>query len=101
MAVIALVIREAEAVIGIDRVESAILQCISADFVGEPDPAPLLAQVEQHAAALFADDPQRSLELESAIALERAEHVAGQAFAVQTDQRRLAAERPDDQRDLL
>ena len=34
---------------------------------------------------------QRFLELRPAIAFERAEHVAGQAFAVQADQRRLAA----------
>ena len=44
---------------------------------------------------------QRFLELRPAIAFERAEHVAGQAFAVQADQRRLAAERADHQRDML
>ena len=42
-----------------------------------------------------------SLELRPAIAFQRAEHVAGQAFAVQPDQRRLAAERADQQRDML
>ena len=41
------------------------------------------------------------LELRAAIALQRAEHVAGQAFAVQAHQRRLPAERADDQRDML
>ena len=64
-------------------------------------PAPFLAQVEQDAAAGFADDLQRFLELRPAIAFQRAEHVAGQAFAVQADQRRLAAERADHQRDML
>ena len=44
---------------------------------------------------------QRLLELRPAIAFQRAEHVAGQALAVQPDQRRLAAERADHQRDML
>ena len=64
-------------------------------------PRPFLAQVEQDPAAGRADDLQRLLELRPAIAFQRAEHVAGQAFAVQPDQRRLAAERADHQRDML
>ena len=101
MAIVALVVGKAEPPIGIDRVEPAVLQRIGAELVGKADPAAFLAEVEQHAAAGLADDPQRFLELRPAIAFQRAEHVAGQAFAVQPDQRRLAAERADDQRDML
>ena len=78
-----------------------VLQRIGAQLVGKADAAALLAQVEQDPAASLADDPQRLLELRPAIAFQRAEHVAGQAFAVQPDQRRLAAGRADQQRDML
>ena len=101
MAVVALVVGKAEPLVGFDRVEPAVLQRVSADLVGETDAASLLAKIEQHAAAGLADDVERFAKLRPAIAFERAEHVAGQAFAVQADQRRLAAERADHQRDML
>src|SRR5206468_10464769 len=79
----------------------AILERIGADLVGEPDAPARLPQIEKHPAARRADNVQRFLELRAAVALERAEDVAGQAFAVQPDQRRLAAERANHQRDML
>ena len=51
MRIVALVVGKAEAAVGVDRVEPAILQLIGAQLVGEADAAPFLAQVEQHAAA--------------------------------------------------
>ena len=53
--IVALVIGETEAAVGIDRVEPAVLQLIGAQFVGQPDAAALLAQVKQHPAASLAD----------------------------------------------
>ena len=48
-----------------------------------------------------AKQPQRFLQLRPAVAFEAAEHVAGEAFAVEPDERRLAAERADDQRHMV
>ena len=47
------------------------------------------------------DDLQGLLQLRPAVALQRPEHIAGQAFAVQADERRLAPEGANDQRDML
>ena len=58
MAIVARVVGEAEAAVGIDGVEAAVLQRVSADLICKPDPAPFLAQVEQYAAAFAADDVQ-------------------------------------------
>ena len=87
MGIVALVVGKAEAAVGLDRIEPAVLERIGAQLVGKADPAAFLAQVEQDPAAVRADDLQRFLELRPAIAFERAEHVAGQAFAVQPHQR--------------
>src|SRR4029077_16803167 len=61
----------------------------------------LLAEVEQHPAASVADDVQRFAELRPAIAFQGPEYVTGQTFAVQPDERRLTAERSDEQRDMF
>jgi hypothetical protein len=101
MAVVALVVGEAESLVGVDGVEPAVLERISADLVGEADAAPLLTEVEQHAPAAAANDVQRFLELRATIALQGPEHVPSQAFAVQPNQRRLTAERADDKGDMF
>ena len=86
-AVVAQVGREAEPLVGLDRVEALlVLQPVGADLVLEPDAAALLAHVEQHAAALGLDHLQRGLELLAAVAAQRAEGVAGQALAVDAHQ---------------
>ena len=97
----ALVVGEAQAKVGVDRVEPAILELVGAQLVGQPDPAALLAKIEQYAAAGLTDQPQRLLQLRPAIAFEAAEHIAGQTLTVQTHQRRPAAERADQQRDMI
>ena len=51
MAVVALVVGEAEPLVGVDRVEPAVLQRVGAELVGEADAAAFLAQVEQDPAA--------------------------------------------------
>src|SRR5690606_29905394 len=58
------------------------LQRIRSDLVSEADPAPLLAQVEDRAAPRLRDHGERPIELLSAVALERAKHLARHAFGV-------------------
>ena len=99
--VIALVVGETETKVGIDRVEPAILQRIGAQLVGEADPPAFLPKVEQHASARFTDQPKRFLQLRPAIAFERAEHVAGQALAMEPNQRRLATECADEESNVV
>ena len=77
------------------------MERIGAQFVGETDAAPFLAQIEQCAAAGRADQPQGFAQLRPAVAFEAAEDIAGQTFAVQPHQRRLTTEGPDQQRDML
>ena len=89
----ALVVGEAQAQIGVDRVEALILERISAQLVDQADAAPLLAQIEQDSPARRGDRLERRVELRAAIAFERAEHVAGQAFAVEPDERRATGRR--------
>ena len=50
--VVALVDAEAEGQVGLEGVEPVVLQGVGVDLVVEPDPAPLLAEVEQVAAGL-------------------------------------------------
>ena len=66
-----------------------------------PIPRPSLPQVEQHAPAVGGDRVDRGVELWPAIAFEAAEHVAGQALAVQPHQRRPPGRLADHQRDML
>ena len=98
---VALVVGEAEPEIGVDRVEALILQRIGPELVDQADAAPFLPQIEEDAPARGGDRGQRGVQLRPAIAFERAQSVAGQAFAVDPDQRRLAVGIADDQRDML
>ena len=66
----------------LDGVEALILQLVGADLVGEPDAAPFLVQVEEHAAALGRDALHGPRQLGAAVATAGAEHVAGQALRV-------------------
>jgi len=101
MGIVALVVGKAQAQIGVDRVESTILKRVGAQLVGEADPPSFLPQIEKDSPARRADQPQRFLQLRSAIALERAEHIACEAFTMEADQRRLPPERTDEKRDVI
>src|SRR5688500_16612660 len=87
--VLALVGAEAEPLVGLDRVVPALLQLVGAQLVDEADAAPLLEQVEQHAAPLLLDALEREVELHPTVAALRAEDVAGDALAVHAHQHRL------------
>src|SRR4030095_11875504 len=73
----------------LDRVESFLLQFVSVNFCREPDAASLLAHVNQDTAAFLLNLPKRGVQLIAAVAPACTEHVAGEALAVNTHQRRL------------
>ncbi len=100
---IACVDREAEAQIGVDRVEPPILQRIGAQLVDQADAAPFLAQIEQYAPCRFpAISCERGVELRAAIAFERsrARRRSGIRCAAGRAGGR-AVRRADDQGDML
>ena len=93
-AVVARVGREAELDVRLDRVEALLLQLVGAELVQQPDPAPLLGHVEEHAAALARDLRERLLELLAAVAAQRVEDVAGEALGVRRARARPRRRRP-------
>ena len=72
--------RKAELEVRLDGVEPGLLQLVRPELVEQPYPATLLPHVEEDAAALRVDPRESLLELLTAIAQERVEHVAGQAL---------------------
>ena len=101
-AVVAQVDRQAELEVGVDRVHPAVLQLVGAELVEQPDPAALLRQVQQHAAALALDLRQCRLELLAAVAAQRVEDIAGQALRVHADEHVVPPrDSPLDQRDVV
>ena len=86
----------AQHLVGIDRVELGILQTIGPQLVDQTDAAPLLGQIEQHPGALATNLLNRAAQLRSAIAAQRPEQIAGEAFRVEADQGRGVERRPAD-----
>ena len=92
-AVVAQVDRQAELEVRVDGVEALVLQVVGAQLVQQADPAALLGEVEQDAAALVLDHRERRLELLAAVAAQRVEDVAGQALGVHADEHVVDARR--------
>src|SRR5205814_2752953 len=65
-AIIALVIVEPERCVGVDRIETRVLQLIGAHLVGKAKPAPFLLEVNDDAAAQFIEARQCQAELVAA-----------------------------------
>ncbi len=86
---VALVLREADDLVGVDRVQALILQAIGAQLVGKADAAPFLRQVQQHAAALRVDRCHAAPQLLAAVAAQAAEQVAGEAGGMQAHRHRV------------
>ena len=82
---------EAELLVGVDRIETLVLQRIGAQFVDEADAAPLLCQINQNAGARLGDLGNRTLQLFAAIAAQRGEQIAGEALRMDAHQCRNAA----------
>src|SRR5262245_48033513 len=66
--VVAQVLPEAELEICLDRIATAVLQCVRADLVRQPYSPPFLVHVDDGAAAGGGDAVERELELVAAIA---------------------------------
>ena len=98
---IACIDSETQPDIGINRIKALILQGIGAQFVDQANAPPFLPQVEEDTPATVCDFLQRCIQLRATIAFEAAQHITGQTFAVQTDQRRATVGRSDHQRDML
>ncbi len=89
-AVLAGVHRQPQLEVGVDRVEPLVLQPVGAQLVADSDaPALVTAQVHHRSPTEFGNAAHRLLELRAAVTLHTGEHVAGQAFAVETNQDRL------------
>ena len=71
---------EAEFDVGLDGVHALVLQLVSFEFGHEADAASFLLLVEEDAGAGLGDHAEGELELEAAIAAERAEDVSGEAL---------------------
>ena len=82
--------REAQALVGLDRVGPPILQLIGANLVGQPDPPPFLTQVDQETATLRGDIPQGGFQLRPAVAALAEQTIAGQTLRVHPGQDRRA-----------
>ena len=67
------------------------LERVGPDLVAEPDPAALLAQVQEHPPAAQGDVVEGAVELRATVALERPEHLAREALGVDADGDRLGA----------
>lgn len=83
---------EAEALIGLYRVETLILKPVGPELVDEPDAAPLLRQIEQDAAARRRNGVDGAAQLLPAIAFEGAEQIAGETFRMQPGEDRALVE---------
>src|SRR5262249_2873373 len=89
--VVAQILLEAELQIRLDRVEPLVLQGVRLDFIGQPDPAAFLVEINYHAGIGAKNPLDRFSQLLAAIASIGPENVAGQALRVQPHQRRFAA----------
>src|SRR5687767_10730474 len=99
--IVSLVRLQPEAFVRLDDVERLILQLVRPDLVREADSAPLLVEIQQHAAPLGRHALHRRIELGTAITPRGVEDVARQASRVDADEDVLAIpEIPLDERDM-
>ncbi len=63
--------------IGLNGIQSLVLQGIGPNFVGQPDTPTFLPQIEQHSSSFGSNPAQGRLELVSTVAAERAQPVTG------------------------
>ena len=98
----ALVLVEAQHLVGVVGVVALRLELVGADLVGDAVPAALLVEIEQDAALAFRHVADGVAELVAAIAFEAAEEIAGEARGVQPHRDRPGEIRAaDDDRDLV
>jgi hypothetical protein len=100
--VVARVGGEPELDVRLDGVAALLLQVVRAELVRDADRSPLVtADVQDDAAVLLTDPLERGVELVTAVAPQRPEHVPGQALRVHAHEDRLAvADLAPDERDV-
>lgn len=79
---------ESQAFVGLDRVESSILQLVSLELRHQANTAAFLLFVDQNARPFAGDQGKRQFELLAAIAAKRMEYITGQALGMHAHQRR-------------
>ena len=84
---VALVRREAQGEVGVQRIQPAILQRVGAQLVRQADAAALLGQIQHCPGTLGGDAADGAAKLGAAIAAQAAEQVAGEALGMHPDQR--------------
>ena len=93
---------EPQLLVGVERVETSILQPIGPQLVDEPDAPSFLREIEQHAAAGPGDGSDPAAQLVAAVAAQAGEQVAGKTFRMQPHQnRRGRIGRADQDRQML
>src|SRR5208337_2502642 len=85
--IVAQVLLEAQLEVGLDRVQSAILQRVGPDLVAQSDPAALLMEIDNHAGVGRQDPVDRFVQLLPAVASRGTEYIAGQALGMKPYQR--------------
>src|SRR4029450_11284066 len=74
------VVREPELAVGFVGVEPPRLERVGLDLVPQPDAPALLAEVQHHAAPARGDQVERAIQLLTAVTLEAAQDLAGEAL---------------------
>src|SRR5207244_8181809 len=74
---------KAQLLVGVERVETSILQPVGSQLVDEADAAPFLREVEQQPATCSRDRCDPAAQLVAAIAAQAGEQVAGKALRMQ------------------
>jgi putative acetyltransferase len=96
--VLAAVGGKAKLFVGLHRVQPTVLQFVGPELRHQPNPPALLLLIKQNARARRGDLAQSQLQLQAAIAAQRAEDVAGEALRVDAHQWRRGMNVTHDQR---
>src|SRR5208337_3089033 len=100
--IVAQVLIESEMQVRFDRVHPVVLQRVGANLVPQPDSAPLLVEINHHAAVRRHDSFERLLQLLTTVASRRRKDVASETLRMQPHQRGAsAADLALDQRQML
>jgi glycosyltransferase involved in cell wall biosynthesis len=76
---------ESKGLVGLDRVQPAVLELIGPELVGEADPTPRLPEIQEHRPLFAGELLQRLVQLRFAITALQAEDVSRQAFRMHAD----------------
>src|SRR5215813_10738213 len=96
---ISAILRELQCMIGLDGIESTILQCVSLQRRHEADAASLLRFVDHQAASFLSNGAHGYVKLLFAVAPKRTQDLTGKALRMNPHQRRGVRQIPEDQRE--